>query len=270
MEVVDAQVHISRADHPHPAPTIDAMRSAMADLRIDAALVTARTRFDVDNGYLIEAVTRYPTTFAAVGFVDPNALDLDAQMRAWRAQPGAVGIRTVLRTSEIPAWDAGAYRPLLEAAQRYAMPICVYPPGHLTEFAAGVRAFPDLQFVVDHLGLYRPRNERDVPFHGLANLLALAEYPNVAVKISAIPTLSRERFPFADLWPSLHKVISSFGLHRVMWGSDWTTMTSCSYAENVACVRETRELSQSDKALLLGQTARTIFGWHGAQTQTTP
>ena len=53
-------------------------------------------------------------------------------------------------------------------------------------------------------------------FQRLPELLALARYPNVAAKISAVPALSRQKYPFADLWPCLHRVVDEFGPDRLM------------------------------------------------------
>jgi L-fuconolactonase len=173
------------------------------------------------------------------------------------------------RPAEREQWQAGRYDPLLAAAQCHGVPVCTYPPGLLRELVPTIEAYPDLQFVLDHLGLPQPtpHGTRDrEPFARLPDLLNLAQFPNVAVKISAAPVLSLEPFPFRDLWPPLHQVISSFGLERVMWGSDWTRVTqSHTYAEGLAYLAETDELSQSDKEQLLGKTLMTVLRWRRAE-----
>jgi hypothetical protein len=43
-------------------------------------------------------------------------------------------------------------------------------------------------------------------------LLALAAYPNVRVKISGACTLSREPFPYNDIWDPVLRIIDAFGI----------------------------------------------------------
>jgi L-fuconolactonase len=96
----------------------------------------------------------------------------------------------------------------------------------------------------------------------LPDLIKLAQYPNVAVKISAAPTLSLRPFPYEDLWPPIHTIISRFGLDRVMWGSDWTRVLHVNtYAQDAIFIMETDELSESDKEQILGRTLRKVMGW---------
>ncbi len=99
-------------------------------------------------------------------------------------------------------------------------------------------------------------------FNQLPDLLKLARLPNVALKATALPALSIEPFPYLDLWPYLSKVISAFQPERVMWGTDWTQHAErFTYAEGVAFLRDTSELSAGDKELIMGKSLRRIFRW---------
>ena len=114
------------------------------------------------------------------------------------------------------------------------------------------------------LGLPQPPLMKvdDDLFSALPDLLALATHPNVAVKVSGAPTLSRERYPFDDIWPKIHRILAAFGLERSMWGSDFTRVAELhDYHEALDFVRETNELSPADKEQLLVRTTRKIFRW---------
>jgi predicted TIM-barrel fold metal-dependent hydrolase len=119
--------------------------------------------------------------------------------------------------------------------------------------------------VIDHLGLRHPPRDPAGPelFAPLPELLALAAFRNVAVKFSGVPALSRERYPFGDIWPEARRVIDAFGPDRLMWGSDYTRCERLhSYADSVDFVRCSEDLSESDKAALMGGTLRRILRWH--------
>src|SRR5437660_365709 len=86
--------------------------------------------------------------------------------------------------------------------------------GRLEQVARLVARHPQTQVVIDHLGLPQPFEPPapEEPFADLPKLLALAAYPNVAVKISGACTLSHAPFPFPDLWDPLARIFDAFGL----------------------------------------------------------
>jgi L-fuconolactonase len=133
----------------------------------------------------------------------------------------------------------------------------------LPDVKAVAQAYPELQLVVDHFGLRQPplMDADPEPFGALPQLLELSELPNVAVKFSGAPTLTNEPYPFDDLWPHLNEVVEAFGPERLMWASDYQRVTNHTYAEALAFVCDTSELSESDKEWILGKTAREILRW---------
>ena len=59
-------------------------------------------------------------------------------------------------------------------------------------------------------------------------LLALAKYPNVAVKTTGQPGYAEDDHPFRSLHPHLHRCFDAFGPERMFWGTDITRMP-CSW-----------------------------------------
>jgi L-fuconolactonase len=100
------------------------------------------------------------------------------------------------------------------------------------------------------------------PFADLPQLLALATYANVAVKVSGACTLSHAPFPYPDLWDPLWRVFDAFGLERCLWGTDWTRAVKLvTYQEGVDAFRSTERLSDSDKVALMGASLTRIYRW---------
>jgi len=89
-----------------------------------------------------------------------------------------------------------------------------------------------------------------------------AKRPNAVIKISGACTLSRQPFPYDDIWDPILKIIDAFGIDRCMWGTDWTrTSGMLTYEQAVAPFRETRRLSETDKAKLMGGTLEQVYKW---------
>jgi L-fuconolactonase len=238
----------------------------MDDVGVDGAILVSSTRHDgTDNRYALESAARHPEHFRVVVRIDAADPGLPGQVAAAAGDERVVGVR-LLATSdpERERFRAGGYDPAFAAAQAEGIPLCIYPPGMLGEVEDAARRFPDLQIVVDHLGLWQrpiaaPGSD---PFADLPQLLALAACPNVAVKLSAVPTCCWQPFPFPEVWPHVHRVLEAFDADRVMWGSDCTRAAGIvSYAEGLRWLTDAGELSDGDLALLLGRTVRRIFDW---------
>ena len=84
-------------------------------------------------------------------------------------------------------------------------------------------------------------------------MLDLAKRKNAVIKVSGACTLSREPYPFPDIWDPLARVFDAWGLDRCLWGTDWTrAFAVVNYEQAVEPFRMTKRLSDSDRAVLMG------------------
>ena len=75
-------------------------------------------------------------------------------------------------------------------------------------------------------------------------------------------SLSREAFPYDDIWDPVLRIIDAFGIDRCMWGTDWTrTSGMLTYEQGVAPFRNTDRLSDSDRSKLMGGTLQKVYRW---------
>ena len=148
------------------------------------------------------------------------------------------------------------------AARR--LPINILAWDRLELFATLARAHPDTQWVLDHLGLRQPFTPPvpEHPFAALEAVVALAQFDNVAIKLSGACTLSHETYPYGDIWPPLARIFEAFGFARCLWGTDWTRATALlTYAEGVNAFREYAGLSDSERAALMGGSLMRLYRW---------
>src|ERR1700751_1200961 len=77
--------------------------------------------------------------------------------------------------------------------------------------------------------------------------LALAQYPNVAVKATSLPTYVTEAYPYPITHAHIPRVVEAYGPHRVFWGTDLTRLRG-SYRQAVTLFAEELDfLSDIDK-----------------------
>ena len=275
MMIIDAQVHAYERNHPGrpwigvltgpEEVTGDDMVAAMDAVGVDGAvLVSPFTMYGYDASYALEVHRQHPGRFGLVKPVDPGDAAVAETIADWAATPGAVGIRLFLnRGGATDAADPGLQR-VLEAAARHALPVNLMCTGRLEQAAQLAGRYPDTQLVIDHLGLPQPQEPPApaAPFTDLPRLLALAAHANVAVKISGACTLSHAPFPYPDIWDPLWRIFDAFGLHRCLWGTDWTrAIKVLTYREGVEAFRVTDRLSDSDRATLMGESLTRVYRW---------
>lgn len=266
MRVLDGQVHLE------PGWTAVDLLVSMDAVGVAGALITNQSIYGPDNKRQLKAVREYPTRFALVAGVELTSQGLHQGMSVLAATPSVVGVRLVSISSDSTRlWTTGTFARAFGAANAFGLPICVYAPHRMSEIGNLCKRYPDTDVVLDHLNIaYNPalRKELGLPvgksrlFDGLPDLLQLAQLPNTFVKLSAVPALSNERSPFADLWPFLHEIFSAFGPERIMWGSDWTIhIAEAPYEDSVKFILDTAELSQTEKEWVMSRTLMRVFRW---------
>jgi predicted TIM-barrel fold metal-dependent hydrolase len=232
---------------------------------VAAAVLVHPPMYGWDNRYSVDAATRHRDRFRVVALVNPASPTLEDDVAALRESGVVVGIRAVvIDAAQRQALDEGVFERLFQELERVRMPLFIFAPGRFDAVGAIARRLPGLQVVVDHLGLAQPPlmpSDRE-PFAPLPSLLQLADLANVAVKCSGVPTLSRESYPFNDVWRHVRSVVDAFGAERVMWGTDITrVMGMHSYREAVSYLAEIPGLADHELELVMGATLRRLLRW---------
>jgi predicted TIM-barrel fold metal-dependent hydrolase len=153
---------------------------------------------------------------------------------------------------------------VLSTAGKNDLPVNLMARGRLEQVAELAKRNPNTTLVIDHLGLEQPFHPPapKEPWVELPKLLALAPHKNIVVKISGACTLSHEPFPYKDIRQPVDKIISTFGLDRCMWGTDWTRAVNLlTFKQGVDAFRAKDWLSDSDRATLMGGSLSKIYGW---------
>jgi predicted TIM-barrel fold metal-dependent hydrolase len=275
MPIIDSQVHAYEANTPKrpwtnvpnwpPHVTGDEMVAAMDKVGVDGAIfVSAFSLYQYDASYAVEVQRAHPGRMAIVKPVDPDNPAVGEVIAEWRKQPGAVAIRIFLREENPrPPTDPGFDR-VLKAAAQHNFPVNFLCWGKIDEGTQLIDRHPNVRFVLDHIGILQPRTKPvpPNPWADLPKVLALARRPNVVIKVSGACTLSREPYPFNDIWDPLRRVFDAWGFERCLWGTDWTRANAVvNYEQAVRPFVETTRLSASERAMLMGGACAKAYGW---------
>jgi L-fuconolactonase len=275
--IVDAQVHIwepEREDRPWPPwgnkyvhrngrpLTAEELLDDMAVAGVDRAILVPPSWEGDRNDVVLAAAERYPDRFGVMGRIKLDADDSREEMASWRATPGMLGIRVLFVHHGTAEWlTDGTADWFWPEAEKAGIPVAVLAPGQGKQIGAIAHAHPSLRIVVDHLNLHK-MPERPLSIESTVDdTIELAQFPNVAVKASALPFFTDSVFPFPDLKPIVASVVEAFGAERVFWGSDLSRLP-CSYSELVRFfTAELDFLSTRERQLLLGDGISEWLGW---------
>jgi predicted TIM-barrel fold metal-dependent hydrolase len=274
MTIIDAQIHVwspdvasrpwppGRTRHAHgPALSAEQVLRVMDDAGVARAVLVPPSWPGDDNTDALEAARRWPDRFAVMGRFDPKAPDAQAKLERWTQQPGMLGIRL---TFHLPLWSGwlndGSLDWFWAAATRVGLPLMIFVPNNAKRVAAIAARHPRLRLILDHLARWGEKLD-DEAFTDIDHVLALAQYPNVAVKASALPCYSSEAYPFPRLTPHLRRVYDAFGARRMLWGTDYSRLP-VPYRDAVRHVREGLDfLTKEDREWVLGRACAEWVGW---------
>ena len=240
--IVDAHLHLferqsaeyPRGVHPLYPPESRSPAEPFVDVMnrqgVDCAVVVP---LDHHDQYLAVVLDRYPDRFVGVGVLDDADPDPVASTRRRHRELGLVG----LRLGRLGRADAGRANdlerlPLLETLAELGMVLWFYgSPDQLPLLPLALRAVPELQVVLNHLGFCpvayevdehgRPRIETELPPPTLEVALQLSEFARVSVMFSGLYAFSHEPPPYSDLDHTVREIGRAFGLDRLLWASDW-------------------------------------------------
>jgi predicted TIM-barrel fold metal-dependent hydrolase len=94
-------------------------------------------------------------------------------------------------------------------------------------------------------------------------VVKLAKYPNVSVKLSSAPNFSQEAYPFRDMAEHIKRCFDAFGPRRCYWGTDLTnSMPKATYRQRVTHFTEHLPfLSEEDKDWVMGKAILARLDW---------
>ena len=168
-----------------------------------------------------------------------------------------LGLRFALNQPHQQTWlTDGTTDWLWPAAERAGIPVALIGAGFLQAMGPIADRHPGLKLIIDHYG--RP----DAAWSNMAQLVALAKRPNIALKATGGPSYSKEPYPYRDIEGHIRKLYDAFGPERMFWGTDVTRMP-CPWRQCVThFTEELPWLSAKDKDLIMGRALCDWLGWN--------
>jgi predicted TIM-barrel fold metal-dependent hydrolase len=261
--IVDTHVHYGIwSGTPHYS--VEEMLAEASLAGVDRIVQVTNTRAGWDNTVSLDGAARHPDRVAGViGRFDPVSPNVESRLEACSAQPGMLGVRINISPESIWLRER-VLDPFFFAARKFDVSVLLIS-GQLPEMRETAKRFPQLRFLIDHMGLTGEtmQGNKD-PYGHWPALLELAEAPNVWTKVSYFPEASAkiEKYPFPIAQGRFRQLYEQLGPTKLVWGSNFPPVKHvCTYRESLDFVRVHCDfLSAGDKAAILGENFMTHFG----------
>ena len=250
-----------------PPFMIDGVNSAEVFLsnmnyaQVGAAVVVQEFIDGIQNDYLMEVAQKYPDRFFVCGMCDyfhsgfyEQAVSLIAQGFKGIAIPGH---RLLTDEGRVMLNSAEMMRMYRYMEQHHVILSVTLADGDLQvdEMEEVISECPQLRIAIGHFGM--PTVE------GWREQLLLARHEHVMLESGGITWLYNEEFyPYPSAIRVIREAIDTVGADKLMWGSDYPhTITAITYRMSYDFVLKTKELSDQEKRLFLGENARRFYGF---------
>lgn len=236
--------------------------SNMDYAQVSAAVVTQEFIDGFQNDYLAEVATRYPDRFFVCGmceFRKPGYLDQARQLIARGFQGIKIPAQRLLLQEGRVRLNCEEMMQMFHLMEQNGVLLSIDMADGATqvgELEEVIQEYPKLKVAIGHFGMVtRPQWKEQIK---------LARHPHVRIESGGITWLFNDEFyPFKGAVRAIREAAELVGFENLMWGSDYPrTITAITYRMSYDFVSKSAELTEREKALFLGENARSFYGFH--------
>lgn len=236
--------------------------SNMDYAQVSAAVVTQEFIDGFQNDYLAEVTARYPDRFFVCGmceFRKPGYLDQARQLIAQGFKGIKIPAQRLLLKEGRVRLNCEKMMQMFHLMEQNGVLLSIdmadgdTQVGELEEI---IQECPKLKVAIGHFGMVtRPQWKEQIK---------LARHPHVRIESGGITWLFNDEFyPFKGAVRAIREAAELVGFEKLMWGSDYPrTITAITYRMSYDFVSKSDELTEREKALFLGENARSFYGFH--------
>ena len=224
--------------------------SNMDYAQVGAAVVVQEVIDGNQNEYLTKVQQQYPNRFFCMGM----AWNLDEANAVCEA--GLKGIAFPGHRMHDPLHTLMPVFKMMEE-KGMVLSMCLgEDESQIAEMAEVIQECPQLKVAIGHFGMVTTP-----AFKSQVMLARCGE--NVMVESGGITWLyNSEFYPYPSAVRSIKEAADWVGMDRLMWGSDYPrTITAITYKMSYDFIVKSKELSEQDKAMLLGENALRFYGF---------
>ncbi|MBP6686997.1 MAG: amidohydrolase family protein [Lacibacter sp.] len=207
--------------------------------KLQGTIAVQADQTEAETDWLLQLATKNDFIQGVVGWVDLRSGNIEERLQHYQQFNKLKGFRHVLQGEE-PSFmlQKGFLNGISKLQQfNFTYDILIFPQ-HLAAALELVQQFPEQKFVIDHVA--KPYIKDGKIDEWKTGMEKLAQHQNIYCKISGMVTEADWKNWTADqLKPYLDVVVNSFGIDRIMYGSDWPVcLVASSYKRWLQTVKD--------------------------------
>lgn len=230
--------------------------------RVDKTVLVQASNSVAESKWLLELANSNSFIAGIVGWVDLMSPEIDAQLDELCADPKFKGVRHLVESEPDDDWlvQPAVLEGLKQLSARSLSYDLLVRTRHLKHVPRVAEACPDLSLVIDHLA--KPPIARNEIEEWSRAFQPLARYRNVYAKLSGLVTEANwSSWQTDDLRPYVDVALESFGVDRLMFGSDYPVcLLAASYDRVLEALQEIlKSLSDADRDKIFSRSAEKFY-----------
>ncbi len=226
--------------------------------RVNQTILVQASNSVAESKWLLELANTNSFIAGVVGWVDLMNPELDELC----LHPKFKGVRHLVESEPDDDWlvQPAVLRGLKQLSERGLSYDLLVHTRHLKHVPLIAESCPDLPLVIDHLA--KPPIARNEIEEWSQALQPLARYPNIYAKLSGLVTEANwSSWRTDDLRPYVDIALESFGVDRMMFGSDYPVcLLAASYDRVLDSFQEIlKSLSGANRDKIFGQNAEKFY-----------
>ncbi len=203
----------------HPKDPLATYLQRLDSEGIDRAVIVHPEPYGDDHSLVLDCLKREPKRLKGTSLLypkDPEAPRKLAELIKWELSIVATRFHAHRgKETYLDSFADSGVRALWKQAVDLGLIIELHiGPNYALQASEAIRAFPGCKVLIDHLA--EPHMGTGVEF---ANVLELAKFPNVYMKLSGINHSATDAPLYESARPFTQRMIEAFGPERMVWGS---------------------------------------------------
>ena len=202
-------------------PLVD-YQAHLKQFGIDRALFVHPEPYGDDHTLVLDCLARTsPRQFKATSMFFPKDADAPAKLEALvKKEPRICSTRFHLHRGNTHYFESFA-EPGVRALWKKAVDLNLVVeldlgPNYARDAGGAIAAFPGCKVLIDHMC-----NPKSGVIWEYGDVLDLAKYPNVYMKMSSLGYMADDKPDYESLIPFTRRVIKEFGPDRMVWSGDF-------------------------------------------------
>ena len=246
--------------------TAEVFLSNMDYAQVSAAVVVQEFIDGLQNDYLAEVQQQYPDrffTFAMADYLHDGFYEQAKDLMIVNGFQGmAIPGHRLLGRSLASDEMMKMFR-LMEDNGKMLSITLADGDQQVAELREVIEECPQLKIAIGHIGMANPPLTPPWENKSWQEQIKLARHEYVMIETGGITWLyNSEFYPFPSAVRTIREAAELVGIEKLMWGSDYPrTITAITYRMSYDFVAKSKELSNEEKKLFLGENAHRFYGF---------